>query len=683
METTFSRLILNFIGDKKKAIFKGYEIFDSFYTFDTTSIDIKDEMFGPYKEKKITDFKLIYGDERDNDKNYSLSFKLCLYYGKNKVYCFIEAEYFFLYDICCLDKNFTFKFMDMELKEINYSDDSRIRIVLINSPSKYIINEKSILLSSLVPEANPNYQSIQLSVFDSSFNAYSSKFIVDDEICDEITISNYIKENKNILKDFEKKFNSIIESEEKEDKKKEEYIKLLLQTEIKRVDMILTKRDEILNKAFNDNESYRLIYLYMLWFVCDLLFIKNTNYPISIDNMYKYIKEFYEKYEKDNSLLNYQRVLLFCSNLVYFINLKDVEEYNKSELEYVNKKNLKNTSVFGLSFQFLKDLIDNLNSNSLLFYPFLLLDSGLYYHKGESTYGFDFEDSQKIIEHLKSIIPDVFFVYKKEQLLDSEKGFNFKGLKTVFINKSSVLKGYKGNPSKEEPNIKIRKHYSFRVSKVIMHESFGHNKYYFHKTVSPETPRHFYDKNKKYIVMISKKYINQNNSNENIFYVNQDSNSGESGNFLEYFFGIYDKVLVLDLIYDIPDVSPLMDNVKYFVSESLDIIKNYIIYKYVLSEKKIKYEEKENSTLEDNIIEMEKIIKEHKIDLNTVKIPKREINLICEIKKDEEKEIMFVEKEDGENKNFTYYLKKMVESDDNDESREAARQLIFNFLKKE
>ena len=135
----------------------------------------------------------------------------------------------------------------------------------------------------------------------------------------------------------------------------------VLQTEIKRVDMILTKRDEILNKTFNDNESYRLIYLYMLWFVCDLLFIKNTNYPVSIDNMYKYIKEFYEKYEKDNSLLNYQRVLLFCSNLVYFINLKDVEEYNKSELEYVNKKNLKNTSVFGLSFQFLKDLIDNLN----------------------------------------------------------------------------------------------------------------------------------------------------------------------------------------------------------------------------------------------------------------------------------------------------------------------------------
>ena len=70
METTFSRLILNFIGDKKKAIFKGYEIFDSFYTFDTTSVDIKDEMFGPYEEKKITDFKLIYGDERDNDKNY-------------------------------------------------------------------------------------------------------------------------------------------------------------------------------------------------------------------------------------------------------------------------------------------------------------------------------------------------------------------------------------------------------------------------------------------------------------------------------------------------------------------------------------------------------------------------------------------------------------------------------------
>ena len=682
METNVSKLILNFIGDKNNSIFKGYKVLEQFYTFDKTSIDIEDKIFGPYKEKKLVDFKLIY-DEKCEEFFDSLTFKLYLYFGTNKVYCFINNENLYLFDICCLDKNFTFKYKNIELKEINYSDDSRIRIVLINSVGQCYINNKLTILSSLTPETDPVSNSIQISYFDSSLHAYSSKYILDNENGDEIPISNYIKEKSIILTEFKEKFESINKSKEKEDKKKEEYKKLLVETKIKRVDIILTKRDDILKKAFNDNESYLLMYSYMLWFVCDLIFIKDTNYPVSIDNMYKYIKEFYEKYEKDNSLLNYQRVLLFCSNLVYFINLKDVEEYNKSELEYVNKKNLKNTSVFGLSFQFLKDLIDNLNSNSLLFYPFLLLDSGLYYHKGESTYGFDFEDSQKIIEHLKSIIPDVFFVYKKEQLLDSEKGFNFKGLKTVFINKSSVLKGYKGNPSKEEPNIKIRKHYSFRVSKVIMHESFGHNKYYFHKTVSPETPRHFYDKNKKYIVMISKKYINQNNSNENIFYVNQDSNSGESGNFLEYFFGIYDKVLVLDLIYDIPDVSPLMDNVKYFVSESLDIIKNYIIYKYVLSEKKIKYEEKENSTLEDNIIEMEKIIKEHKIDLNTVKIPKREINLISEIKKDEEKEIMFVEKEDGENKNFTYYLKKMVESDDNDESREAARQLIFNFLKKE
>ena len=682
METNVSQLILNFIGDKNNCIFKGYKVLEQFYTFDKTSIDIEDKIFGPYKEKKLVDFKLIYDEKREEFCD-SLTFKLYLYFGANKVYCFINNDNLYLFDICCLDKNFTFKYKNIELKEINYSDDSRIRIVLINSVGQCYINNKLTILSSLTPETDPVSNSIQISYFDSSLHAYSSKYILDNENSDEIPISNYIKEKSIILSEFKEKFESINKSIEKEDKKKEEYKKLLVETKIKRVDIILTKRDDILKKAFNDNESYLLMYSYMLWFICDLIFVKDTNYPVSIDNMYKYIKEFYEKYEKDNSLSNYQRVLLFCSNVVFFLNLKDANKYDKSELEYINKENLNNNSVFGLSFKFLKDLINNLNSNSLLFYPLLLLNSGLYYHKGNSIYGFDFENSKIVIEHLKAIMPEVFFVYKNEQLSDNEKGFNFKGLKIIFINKSSVLKGYKRKPSEIENNTKILKNYSFKVLKVIMHESVGHTKYYFQKTISPDTPRHFYNKNKKFITMGSKKKINQDSLSQNNFYINKDYELEESGNFLEYFFGIYNGELVLDLIYNIPDIDYLMDNVKYFVSETLDIVKNYIICKYVLSEKKIKYEEKDKSTLEKCITEMEKLIKEYKIDFSTVKIPNNEKNMINEIKKDEERTVMFIEKEGSEDKNFTYYLKKMVESDDNDESREAAWQLIFYHLKKE
>ena len=458
----------------------------------------------------------------------------------------------------------------------------------------------------------------------------------------------------------------------------------ILETKIKRVDIILTKRGDILNKAFENDESYLLIYLYILWFVCDLLFGKDIKYPVTIDDVYKYIERFYEKYKNDNSLKNYQRVLLFCSNLAFFLNLMDIEKYEKSELEYINAKNLtNNTSVFGLSLEFLKNLITNLNSNSLLFYPFLLLDSGLYYHEGYSTYGFDFENSEIVKEHLEAVIPEVFFVYKDEQLLDIDKGMNIKRLKTIFINKSSVLKGYEGNPAEKETDTKILKNYSIKVSKVIMHESFGHYKYYFQKTKIQETPKHFYNKNKKFITMMSKKKIIPNNSREDVFYINVDEESGESGNFLEYFFGIYNGKRVLDLIYNIPDIGFLIDNVKYFAYETLDVIKNYIICKYVLSEKKIKYTEKKNSTLEECITEMEKLIKEYKIDLSSVNMPKKEDNFINEIKKDEGNAIMFIEKEgEEEKKNFTYYLNKMVYSEDNDESREAARQLIFHHLKK-
>ena len=55
-----------------------------------------------------------------------------------------------------------------------------------------------------------------------------------------------------------------------------------------------------------------------------------------------------------------------------------------------------------------------------MFYPLLLLDSGLYYHIEDLTYGFDFENSEKVKEHLRAQLPELFFIYKNEESLDNE-----------------------------------------------------------------------------------------------------------------------------------------------------------------------------------------------------------------------------------------------------------------------
>ena len=331
----------------------------------------------------------------------------------------------------------------------------------------------------------------------------------------------------------------------------------------------------------------------MLWFICDLLFIdkddkkekkndKNNNQiKFTIFNIFNYFEKFYKTYLIDENLLPYQKVLLFCSNVAFFTSCKDITNYEKSELEYINLKNLSPNSVFGLSIKFLNDFIDNINSKSYLFYPLLLLDSGLYYNdKGETTYGFDFESCDNLKEHLKDVLPDVFFIYKEDEKLDplnEKKGFNYKGYKTIFLNKSSVLKGYNGNPQKEEENIIKRKHYAVRVSKLFMHESFGHNKFIYQKMPGLDSPNHFYNKQNEFITMIPKTNKILKIFEKNIFYINRKFEGGEGGNFFEYFFGLdEDGELILDLIYNIKYIGKLIDNVQYFTSENLEILKEYI-----------------------------------------------------------------------------------------------------------
>ena len=50
--------------------------------------------------------------------------------------------------------------------------------------------------------------------------------------------------------------------------------------------------------------------------------IQNKNYKISSLIMFKYLKKFYNIYLEDKDLLPYQKVLLFCSNTIYFVSIQ-------------------------------------------------------------------------------------------------------------------------------------------------------------------------------------------------------------------------------------------------------------------------------------------------------------------------------------------------------------------------
>ena len=592
------------------------------------------------------------------------------------------------------------------MKEFNtLINDTRTRIVLINSPSVFRVNDIDLELKLYIPinlyKTNKSYQ---IAFFDFYKNAYSIKAVNQDEIIKELLIVNLLRKNKTILIDFLNNIEKLITKKEDD---KEKYKQLCQQVPLERNIINFSQDKEILKKTFDNEELYHLIYIYMLWLVFNTMFFQDDNNKsnendtdnvINIENnndsedeiesnsdeavcnysifeVFENITKFYEKYKIDNKLLIYQKVLLLCSNIIYFMKLNDLNEYNNTKLDYIKFEDINKNSVFGLSFKFLRDFVSNLNNKSEIFYPFLLLNSGLYYYNINPTYGFDFQSCDNIKNHLIDLIPEVFLVFEKKYLLQEEKGFTFKGFNIIFLNKLVILNNYSGNPIEEDKNEREVKHYATRATVFFMQETFGHIKFSDQLKIRPSSPRFFFNKSKQFITMITKSN-DTNINNLNYFKMNRDYIGEERGNFLDYFFGFHEGELVLNLIYLIKDIGKLINNVKYFTNDNLKILRKYIIYKYELSEKGIEFNEDENSSLEEDIKKMKEIIKSKGINL----IPTE--SKINQIRKDKLDNI-FINITENEIRNYSYYVKKIQESKSRYEFSKYMKKLIFNHLKLE
>ena len=757
MEVTIQpKIKFQFIG--KNNIFAQYKIFGKEHDFNEKDIEIPEDIFIKDQGKKIVEFRLKPKSDKKDDE---FCFYLYIYFGINKVYCFIDQKKGKLYDICFLDTKISsieYDEFNLDLEYINkMTDDSRSRIVFINCPLEIVINQIETGLSNYIPPSLfKSNKSFQISFFDFIADAFSVKEIKPDENDEKLLIVEYIKEKQDNLYEFYDKLKEFIDDEVGDEKK---FIQLFYEVKLEKKIFNFSQKKDVLIKELSDKKIYKLIYIYMLWLIYNIIFSSNkkeaidnkdknvnniNNYEAannintdnknknvnninnsdkdasniiinnkdkdknninnndnnfinmnnnskdaiigeeeticnySISEIFENVTKFYETYENDDELSNYQKVLLFCSNSIYYILLNDKAAYKNSGLNYIKFKNIKNNSVFGRCFQFLKDFINNLNNNSEIFYPLLLLDCGLYIHFNDPTYGFDFEKCEIIKEHLLDLLPEAFFIYEKKELLGEEKGFNFKGFKTIFLNKSTVLENYQGNPIEEDNNIKAVKHYATRSSKFFMHESFGHIKFIYQKKEAPSSPGYFYNKDKIFIEMTNKHDKTIENKAKNYFKINQRYIGGESGNFLDYFFGIFNNQLIMDLIYEINYIGKLIDNAKYFTEPNLETLKKYIIFKYITSEKNIEFEEKEDTNLKEDIIKMEEAFKKKGLTISQENQSKQSIPYFKE-KKEESKSSTFTNI--SEIKNYSYYVKKIQESENNEESSKYYKTLLYKYLK--
>jgi len=271
-------------------------------------------------------------------------------------------------------------------------------------------------------------------------------------------------------------------------------------------------------------------------------------------------------------------------------------------------------------------------------------------------------------------------------LLNEEGGFNFKGYGIVFINGGLALKEYEGNPSlseyKDINEERILKHYGMRISKVMMQQCFCHNKFIFDQKYANESPCNFYNSKMNLIKIVPIYYPNSNDYLKTTL----EDGKGESGKFFEYFFGQYNGILVFDLIYEIKYAGKLIDYVKYFLKEDLDQIKNYIIKKYLISQKNIKYDEYNDFSIEQEILAMDDLINEFQLNvIKEISDKNDQVEKSIDFNKKSDKliEVKFIEEKPKkeEYRGYNYYTKKAMEAKTSKESFKYTRELLKNHLK--
>ena len=697
METKSAKIIITII--KKGMYFDSCRILGLEYNFNEIpnnklTIVIPDKEFGMSKEKEkiLIDFELTSRTQSQNIK-----FKFNAYYGTNRAYCFLSSfkhtnqlyEFYFYEPIKVMCE-------DIELKETDsFDDDSRTRMILINPPNNIIFNK--IPYNTAKFSINFISDSFEVSIFDISKNYFASKIINDREKFSVIESLKSKEKNLNKLYEDFKKLNN------KQEEKLDEYSSIINYSGVKEITINFSQKKSILQNEFKNEDDYRIMYLYLIWYslgaycskIKTLIEKNNKNDKkekieyIKIKDILEIAEKLYNEYLNDKDLLIYEKIMLIYSNILFLLRFPNINTYKESKLKYIKKKDIKEKSVFGISYNFIENFIQKLNCKSYLFYPLLLLDSGLYKTiNDESIYGFNLETCDNLKNHLKELIPDVFFIYEeKTSLLKAEGGFNYKGYGTIFINVSLSLNEYKKNPILDEYNNleeeRNNKHYGMRISKVMMHESFCHNKFIFEYKSGEESPMNFYNVQMNLIKIVPVNYPYLNDDNEYLR-GSKSFGKGESGKFFEYFFGIYFNQLIIDLLYEVEYIGKLVDNVEYFLKDNLDTIKNYIICKYEIKAKNVKYDHFNNLTLEEEIKNMKILINNRKLELIGEKNIEKNIS-DNNVKKSSDilYGYTFIEelKKEEEYKGYNYYKKKAEEAKNLEEFFEYSQELVFNHLK--
>jgi len=289
----------------------------------------------------------------------------------------------------------------------------RANLILINSNcfcSNIQMNNNEILDLKKFHSTIENFfseESYMISIFKNYFEEIKYKKIKPNKLnFSEI----YDKNNKNV----EEMFSELIQLINSESNIFDSSFKTLSEKYNNLTDILYN--NYVIPKTILKKELGKNKYIDFIFKIAVFSYINNelnANKNFSKDNakeLMNKLERSYEKLKKDDSLEIYEKILLLINVVLSDLFKED------DEIHYYNIKKIDKESPLFLSISFLKEFINDLDSDSNFYFPLLLIDGGLFSFKYQydltiplwlTTFGVNMNSIEDIKRHLNDLIPNI------------------------------------------------------------------------------------------------------------------------------------------------------------------------------------------------------------------------------------------------------------------------------------
>ena len=583
-------------------------------------IPIPESVFIYGKDKCQMSIKLF---EVNSDKNQEFNFYI--YYGENKAYIQLDKLVNKTYEIILRSiENLKIVGIDNEFTELDSIENTdRKRLVLINYLlNNLTINNETYYLDDIIkrnyPVENSNLDSIssyQISEIDLKNKTFIVKSFEPKDYCD----MKFLVDEKDHYKLFSQELDKLNYIHDDND-----YKTTLNEIDknyryLSNYDFInFNKTNEYLEKSFKTNNTLD-IDLFFNFFKCCFFFeylydfLNNRSIMLSfiskIEEIFEIIKE------KDNNIIPiYEKVRALNALFFTYSNCKDINELIALNIKYYFLSEIEENSILDRVMKFFDKYIDELNEKSVAYENLLFLDGGHGYYNKEKVYTYDLTNLKMLKSHLKEVLPKIliFCYIENDEIALTTPEFG-----GILINEFHLLKNHRSIKNykyidynypycafiKEEELNDI----AMNITLNLIHEIMGHKKYALCET-GIQSPKKIVNKKSELIELKHMNEYNPNIKDNNEYILTSDKSKGDSGHFLELCYGKVNNILITKLLFDMKNKGKLINRADLFV-DSGQKLKEYVLLRKTLEKRKIKFNFNNNKTIENDIEDMNLMIK--------------------------------------------------------------------------